>query len=161
VDAGANVCLSGATPEFTEQAFAAHSLWTVTLISANASTPTVDVAFTWPADNPTISISHGRFQGSPNPDSLRTLAATFKTRAGGPLSLTAAWPQATADATLTLTDISGSRELALDSKSYSGADSISPGYSHAAEARHTYRLVLYNEGTNVALTDLAATIAFP
>jgi hypothetical protein len=121
----------------------------------------VDVAFTWPADHPSVSIAHGRFLGSPNPDSLRTLAATFKTRAGGPLSLAAAWPQAAADATLTLTDISGSRELALDSKSYAGAASISPGYSHTAVADHTYRIVLYNESANVTLTDLAATIAFP
>jgi hypothetical protein len=77
------------------------------------------------------------------------------------LSLTAAWPYAKANATLTLTDISGSRAVALDSKSYVATDSITPGYSHNAVAEHTYRIVLYNEGANVAPTDLAATLAFP
>jgi hypothetical protein len=139
VDTGPNVCLSGATPELKEPALGAHSLWTVTLISADASTPTVDLALTWPEDHPSVSIAHGRFQGSPNPDSLRTLTATFKTRATGPLSITAAWPQATADAVLTLTDISGARETALDSKSYAAAGSITPGYTHPAVAEHTYR----------------------
>ncbi|HEX7492011.1 MAG TPA: hypothetical protein VF337_09950 [Candidatus Limnocylindrales bacterium] len=158
---GTDFCQSGATPELNQETVRTHSLWTVTLVSANASTPTVDVALAWPADSPSISIIHGRFQGSPNPDSLRTLAATFRTRAGGPLSLIAAWPHATADAILTLTDISGSRELALDSKSYAAAESIAPGYSHNAVAAHTYKIVLYNEGANVAPTDLAATIAFP
>jgi hypothetical protein len=161
VDAGYDLCQSGATPELSEAATWDHSYWTVTLVSANAATPTVDVAMTWPADHPSISMAHGRFEGSPNPDSLRTLTATFKTRSAGPLSLSAAWPSATADATLTLTDISGSEELALDSKSYTSAGSIAPGYARVAAAAHTYRIVLYNEGAYRGLTDLAATIAFP
>lgn len=161
VDSGHDLCQSGATPELSEAATWAHSYWTVTLVSANAATPTVDVAMTWPADHPSISMAHGRFEGSPNPDSLRTLTATFKTRSAGPLSLSAAWPSATADATLTLTDISSSKELALDSKSYTSAGSIAPGYAHVAAAAHTYRIVLYNESAYRGLTDLAATIAFP
>jgi hypothetical protein len=160
-DLASNVCQSGATPEIALEAVWAHSNWTVTLVSANSSTPTVDVAMTWPADHPSISIAHGRFQGSPNPDSLRTLTATFKTRSAGPLTLSAAWPSATADATLTLTDISGPRELALDQKSYADAGSIAPGYTHIATAAHTYRIALYNESANRGLADLAATIAFP
>jgi len=75
--------------------------------------------------------------------------------------LDAAWPHATADAKLTLIDISGASEAALDSKFYAGAASITPAYTHTAAAEHTYRIAIYNEGTDVALTDLAATIGFP
>lgn len=154
-------CQSGATPELEMQAVWAHEDWSVTLISGGASTPTVDVAFSWPADHPSISLTHGRLQGSPNPDPLRSLTATFQTRAAGLLSLVAAWPPVTANATLTVMDISSPKMIPVDTVTYSGAGAIQPGYRHSATAAHTYRILLYNDGTDVAVTDLTATIAFP
>jgi hypothetical protein len=154
-------CQSGATPEIDMQAVWAHESWSVTLISADSSTPTLDVSLSWPTDNPSISLTHGRLQGSPNPDPLRSLTATFKTRSAGSFSLMAAWPPATANATLTVTDVSGARTISVDKINYTGAASIVPGYAHRAAAAHTYQLVLYNDGTDVAVTNLTATIAFP
>jgi hypothetical protein len=160
-DSGDYTCQSGATPELDMQAVWGHQYWSVTLISAGASTPTVDVAFSWPTDQPSISLTHGRLQGSPNPDPLRSLTATFQTRSAGFIGLAAAWPPATADATLTVTDISSAKTIPVDTVTYSGAGAIQPGYKHSAAAAHTYRILLYNDGTDVAVTDLTATIAFP
>lgn len=161
VDLEATVCQSGATPEFMMQAKWAHSHWTVALISANEGTPTVDVAFSWPTDNPSISLTHGRFQGAPNPDSLRSITATFKARTAGGLVLQAAWQPAAADATVTLTDISGKAEAILDKASYANASEIATQYQHGAEAAHTYRITLYNQSTGISTAELKATIAFP
>jgi hypothetical protein len=160
-DSNDYTCQSGATPELEMQAVWEHQYWSVTLISAGASTPTVDVAFSWPTDQPSIALTHGRLQGSPNPDPLRSLTATFQTRSAGFISLAAAWPPATADATLTVTDISSAKAIPVDTVTYSGAGAIQPGYKHSAAAAHTYRILLYNDGTDVAVTDLTATIAFP
>ena len=142
-------------------AVSAHSHWQVTLISADDGTPTVDVTFSWPTDKPAIALSHGRFQGAPDPDSLRSMTATFKTRTAGSLSLNAAWLPVRADATVTLTDISGKSEVRLDKASYPGTDAITPGYAHAVVAAHTYRIALYNESTSTSATELKATLAFP
>ena len=161
VDQTPTVCVSGATPDFTQPATTAHSHWTVTLISAGESPPTVDVAFSWPTDHPAITLTHGRLQGSPNPDSLRTLTATFRTRAGGRLSIDAAWPPAQATAVLTLTDVSGATPLAVDTATYRSQGEISPSYSHPVAADRTYKVALFNDGPDGARTNLTATIAFP
>jgi hypothetical protein len=161
MDAAQRVCSTGATPDIAQIATTAHAHWTVTLISAGASQPTVDVAMSWPADHPSVSLDHGRFQGSPNPDSLRTLAATFKPREAGQLILAAAWSPAGTDATLTLTDASGAKAVTVDTATYSGQNSITPAYSHAVAAGRTYRIALFNDGPDTGRMDLTATIEFP
>jgi hypothetical protein len=154
-------CASGATPGVQLAADDAHSNWTVTLVSATASPPIVDVAISWPADRPSIVLSHGRFQGYPNPDSLRTLTATFKTRAAGKMSLDAAWPPATLEAQLTLTDVSGAKPAIVDTVAYPAAGSLSPSYSRALAAGKTYQVALLNGSPDSGRPDLTATIAFP
>ena len=161
VDQTPTVCVSGATPDFTKPATTAHSHWTVTLSSAGQSPPIVDVAFSWPTDHPSITLTHGRLQGSPNPDSLRTLTATFKTRAPGRLSVDAVWPPDRATAVLTLTDLSGATPVVLDKATYEDRAGISPAYSHPVSAGGTYRVALFNDGPDGARTNLTATIAFP
>jgi hypothetical protein len=155
------VCTSGATPGFEQPATTSHSRWTFTLISPNESTPTVDVAFSWPTDKPSIALAQGRFQGSPNPDSLRTLRATFKTRASGRMGVDAAWSPATVNATLTVADVSGTTPVTLDTVAYPGATSISPTYTHAVTAGRIYSMALFNASPDTSRTHLTATIAFP
>ena len=154
-------CASGATPGFTRPTAAAHSRWTVTLVSADDGTPTVDVAFSWPADHPSIRLGGGRFQGYPNPDSLRSLNASFKTRAAGQVSLTAAWPPAVVEATLTLADATSATAVTVDAASYLGAASIAGTYSHAVAARRTYTIALFDADADKGRPSLSATIAFP
>jgi hypothetical protein len=160
-DGAAPGCASGATPGFTQPAMAAHSTWTVTLTSADEGAPTVDVAFSWPAGHPSIHLTGGRFEGSPNPDSLRSLTATVKTRAAGQLSLEAAWPPATTEATLSLADASGVNPVVVDRVEYPAAGSIPTTYSHVVAAGRTYTITLFDAGPDKGRPSLSATIAFP
>ncbi len=161
VDASPEQCASGATPGFTLPVTTAHSNWIVSVSSANEGTPTVDVAFSWPTDHPSIFVEGGRFQGSPNPDSLRSLTATFMTRAAGQLKLSAAWPPATVDATVTLSDVSGAHPVTVDTVTYRSAGSISPAYTHAVAAHQTYTLALFDASADAGRPRLAAMIWFP
>jgi hypothetical protein len=155
------VCTTGATPIFTSHATTAHSRWTVTVASPNKSSPTVDVAFRWPTDHPSITLSKFRFQGYPNPDSMRTLTADFTTRASGTLKVDAAWSRIAVDATLSLADLSGVKPVTLGTAAYTGEVSISPSYTHLLTGGRTYEVKLYNNGRDAGRTLLTATIAFP
>jgi hypothetical protein len=154
-------CDRGATPGLTQTSTGLRSHWTVSLVSGDNESPTVDVQLSWPTDNPQITVNHAHFQGYPNPDSLRTLSATFKARATGKLSVGATWPPATADTTLTVTDVSSPQPTAVDAIAYAGATSISPAYSRSVKGRRTYKIELFNGGPDRAGPDLKATIAFP
>ena len=106
-------------------------------------------------------LSHGRFQGSPNPDSLRGFTATFKTRAAGSVDVSASWPPASADAVLSLTDVTSSPGTAVDQVHYSAVGTISPNYSHALAAGKTYQIQVLNSSANSGRPDLTTTIVFP
>jgi hypothetical protein len=136
--------------------------WTVTLIATDAgATPVVDVAFTWGTKSPAITLSHGRFQGAPNPNSLRGFTATFKTRAAGLVGVVATWPPASANAALSLTDVTTSPGASVGQATYSAAGSISPAYSRAVVAGTTYQIQVLNTGSDSGRPDLTATISFP
>jgi hypothetical protein len=154
-------CASGGTPGFPSVTGLNSSRWTVTLISANESSPTVDVAFSWPTNNPTITLTHGRFQGTPNRDSLRTLTANFKPRASGVTTLDASWPPGILDATVTLADISKVNETTVSEIRYTHQSATLPVYSAPVGLGKTYRLVLLNEGADGLRPDLSAKITFP
>jgi hypothetical protein len=155
-------CAAGGTPGFPSAVTGTdRSRWTVTLISANESSPTVDVAFSWPTNNPSIALTHGRFQGTPNRDSLRTLTADFIPRASGVTTLDAAWPPGMSDATATLTDISKVNETTVREIRYAHQGATLPVYSAPVGSGKTYRLVLLNDGVDGLRPDLSATITFP
>ena len=160
VDDAPPACTTGATPGFTTYATTAHSSWTVTLASPNKSSPTVDVEFTWHTDHPSIALDHCRFQGSPNPDSMRTLTADFTAHAAGSLRVSAAWSRTSVDATLTLADLSGTEPVAVSTAEYPGEVSISPPFAHPLAIGRTYEMTLYNNGRDSGRTLLMATIAF-
>jgi hypothetical protein len=154
-------CASGATPGVRVATTTAHSRWIVTLTSANESSPTVDVAFSWPTNQPSVALTHGRFSGNPNPDSLRSMTATFTTRTAGRLNLDAAWSPAVVDATLSVVDLSAAQPAVLAVVAYAARDRISPAYTIALKATTTYRVVLFNDSPDGARPDLAATVSFP
>lgn len=164
VNGGAQSCTTGATPGFFTMAPSAgdQAQWNVTLIATGSgSTPVADVAFTWQTKSPSITLGHGRFQGAPNPDSLRGLTATFKTRAAGSVAVAASWPPASVNAALALTDVTTSPGSAVDQATYAAAGSISPAYSHAVTAGRTYQIQVLNTGSDSGRPDLTATISFP
>jgi hypothetical protein len=162
VDGGKAICREGVTPGVSSVITGTdHSLWTVTLISANDNSPTVDVAFRWPSIQPSIGLTSARFQGSPNPDSLRSLQATIKPRAPGRVTLDAQWGSPAVTASVTLADVSTARPATVDLVRYPNATFLSPAYSHSLAVGKTYRIELLNESLDLARPSLSATIAFP
>jgi hypothetical protein len=160
MDNATPVCVTGATPGFPRAVTqSAHSRWAVTLISANESSPIVDVAIGWPAAKPSVTVVSGRFQGAPNPDSLRSLTAEFRPRDAGEVTLDASWDPASAVATVTLTDATDG--TVLGQERYPSATSVAPTYSNPVKPNRSYRLQLFNESADVPRTSLTATIAFP
>lgn len=162
VDGSAPACVSGVAPAFpAEVATTDHSRWTVTVASAGEGTPAVDVAFSWPTRNAVIVLTNGRFQGSPNPDSLRSMTATFTTRAAGAFSLEAAWPPVAVNATLTLSNAAGSGQSVVGTDHYVDRTSLIPAYVHPVDAGKVYRVELMNDSPDSLRPNLTATIAFP
>jgi hypothetical protein len=154
-------CDVGGSPGLTQTTTTAHSDWLVNVTSPNAGTPTVDLAFSWPTDHPKITLDHGQFRGSPNPDSLRSLTATFRTRAAGSLSVDAAWPPISLDATLTLAERAGTTSAAIDQIRYSGLTGTTPAYAHTVRSGRNYTVSLYNLSQESGRPDLEVTIGFP
>lgn len=162
MDDATATCVTGGTPSFPAVVTETHhSRWIATLISAGESSPTVDVAFSWPTNSPSITLGHGRFQGAPNRDSLRTLTVVFKPRAGGNATLDASWPPGVLDASVVLTDITKAPEAKVRQIEYAGETATSPVYSAPVSAARTYRLTLLNDGADGLRPDLTATITFP
>lgn len=156
------VCTSGGTPGFPSVVTDKHHVrWTATLISASETSPTVDVAFRWPTASPSITLTHGRFQGSPNRDSLRTLTAAFRPRTDGRATLDASWAPSTLDAAVRLTDVSKANPAIVGQVNYNSQTATVPVYSAAVAAGKTYRLELLNESKDGLRPDLDATITFP
>ena len=161
VDGSAERCNTGAAPAFSNLVAAAGSSnWTVSLASADEASPTVDLTLSWPADKAAVSLTNGRFQGSPNKDPLRSLSATFQTRAAGQVALTAAWTPGSTASTVALSKEAAAATI-VDLATYPAAAALTPPYGHAVAAGSSYRITLMNQGPNGARTSLSATIAFP
>jgi hypothetical protein len=155
-------CLSGATPGFSLAAPEGdHAQWTISLIATKPnSTPIVDVTFIWPTVAPSITMTHGRFQGLPNPDSLRGFIATFTPRVAGAVGLSASWPPASAAASVILIDVTKPAAVILNRTSFTGG-SIGQPYSYAVLAGHRYQLQILNGMKDAGRPDLTATLTFP
>jgi hypothetical protein len=161
-DGGVPVCASGATPAASFYSQSMQSKWTVTLVSDNEASPTIDVALSWPSNKPSVGTAHTPFQGGPNRDSLRSLTATVTARSNGALTVQASWAPAVVTATLNVAAIEASGLVAVDHASFNAAQSIA-AHDTALKAGTTYRMALMDQSPSPAgpQPDLTATIAFP
>ena len=161
-DSGTPECRTGVAPAFPDQVTAAaHATWSVTLTSADESTPTVDLAISWPSEAPSVTLTGGRFQGAPNPDALRSFSASFTPRAAGQMGLTASWTPGPAVAGLTLVQEPTASNSTVDQASYPSSSALSPAYTHAVAKGVTYRITLMNTSADAGRTSLTAKISFP
>jgi hypothetical protein len=162
-NSGADNCTTGATPGFyTVAPTGNHASWTVTLIAPDpGSPPAVELTINWRTRTPAMTLVHGRFQGPPNPDSMRGLRATFQALAAGTLTVTASWPPLTTDATLTLRDVTVAPGTDVDDANYMAVQAITLPYSHPVTAGDKYEVSLLNVEADSGRPDLTATIAFP
>jgi len=151
---------TGVTPKVAGRGDTQHSIWTVTLIGMHVATPTVDVTISWPTSNPSITLAHGRFQGTPSPNSQKGFTAEFKPRGAGQLSVLAAWPGTKANAQITLANVTGAASV-IDDQTFSGVSSLDPAYSTSVVPSVKYQLLLLNTSPDSDRPDLSATISFP
>jgi hypothetical protein len=162
-DGGLPTCSSGATPRASFYGVSSQSKWTATLVSANEASPTIDVAFSWPSNEPSLGIAHAPFEGGPNRDSLRALTATFQARSNGSLTIGASWAPTVLTATLSIAAVEQSGPISVDHASFNAAQSIPP-HTTMVKSGTSYRLILMNQSDASAdgsQPDLTATIAFP
>jgi hypothetical protein len=165
IDAGAQTCSTGAKPGFPNAlADRPHSLWVVTLIGVGAATPTVDVAFSWPAVSPSITLAHGRLQGSSSPgisEALNGFNATFKPRGAGSVSVGVAWTAIVTDVDLALADVTGESALSVNEVQKHGVKAVDPPYTHSVDAGKKYKITFRDLAADSQRPDLSATISFP
>jgi hypothetical protein len=165
IDAGAQTCSTGAKPGFPNAlADRPHSLWVVTLIGVGDATPTVDVAFSWPAASPSITLAHGRLQGSSSPgipEALNGFNATFNARIAGTVSVKVAWTVIVTDVDIALADVTGASALSVDETQRQGVKAVDPAYTHAVDAGKKYKVMFRDLSADSQRPDLNATITFP
>lgn len=159
-DGGTPTCSSGATPTASFYSESSQSKWTASLVSATAGSPTIDVAASWPSNKASITVTHAPFQGAPNPDSLRSLAATIKARARGTIDLDAKWAPTILTVSLTVLQLTSSGFAQVDRASYNVTQAV-PTHSTPVKANSTYQITLMNLSPAKTVPDLTATIAFP
>jgi hypothetical protein len=148
-------------PKVAGYADTQHSIWTVTLVGKSVQTPTVDVTISWPSSAPSITLAHARFQGAPAPNSQKGFTATFKPRGAGQLLISAGWPGLTANAQVTLADVTGTTPVIIDDKAYSDVGSLTPVYSTPVVPSVKYQVLVLNTSPDSGRPDMNATISFP
>jgi hypothetical protein len=168
VDTGGYNCLvggAGKLPNFPKGlADGPHNTWTVTVVGYGSSKPSVDVTFTWPASSPTITLTHGRFQGSTSPNVSETLngfTATFKPRNGGAVNVQATWTVITTDASMTLLDATTPPAVTVDQRLYQGVTYVNPAFTAHVDPTKTYQVKLRDSSADSQRPDLTAQISFP
>ncbi len=137
-----------------------HSTWSVTLIGYNSSAPTVDLTFTWPTATPKVTLTHGRFQGTP--EAFAGFSASFKPRASGSINIQAAWTLITTKASMTLYDASGTPAIVVDQRQYDGVTYVNPAFTSNVDPTKTYQVKLLRTSPDSSdRPDLTAQITFP
>jgi hypothetical protein len=143
----------------------AHSIWVITLMGVGSDTPTVDVAFSWPANDARITLTHGRLQGSTSPgvpEAQNGFTCTFKTRAAGNVTVAASWTILATDIDMSTADVDGPKAIEVDKKQFKAVKNLgTPGYSFGLDAGKYYRVYLRNTSADSMRPDLTAVISFP
>jgi hypothetical protein len=156
---GGKINFAGATTD------TGHSLWEVAVSGRNDAKPTIDLALSWPTNKASITLTHGRLQGSTSPgvaEGLNGFSATFKTRGAGNMGLAGSWTAVSAKVAVTLADVTASPARALDEKQFDNATNLgSAGYGAPVNGGQFYKVSLRNLSPDSLRPDLRAVITFP
>ena len=168
VDGGTPTCQSGQLPSIpVTQATTPHSTWVVTAISAgNATTPIVDVAMSWPTNNPHIKLQHGRLQGSMSPgvpEELNGFNVTFNPRGPGNFTVSSKWTVILTYIDVVLYDVTSMPWVNLYEHLFDGGGSGVQQVSYTTTVDHskTYRFTLRDTQADNYRPDLTAEVSFP
>ncbi len=166
VDDSAWSCIKGGKVSFKgAYTDTAHSVWSVTLLGVASYTPTVDLSLSWPTNNPSVTLTHGRFQGSSTPgisEALNGVTATFKARASGNVGLSASWTLIKPNVAVTLADVTSQPAVNANEKQYTGVSDLgAPGFSYQVTGARFSKVSLRNLSADSQRPDLRAVITFP
>jgi hypothetical protein len=96
--------ISSAGPVIALTPKSSHTRWIATLIGTPGTTPTVDVSIEFPATNPALTLTHGRFDGTTWPN-LNGVAFDLVARDAGDMKLEATWGGHPFDYALSVRDV--------------------------------------------------------
>ena len=76
----------------------------MTAIGVGIATPTVDLALSFRAKEPAVTLTNGRFDGKPV-DGYNGIAGKLKVRSGGSIAIKASWGSTAYDYTYSIVDL--------------------------------------------------------
>jgi predicted small secreted protein len=127
-----------------------------TVRGSGIATPVVDVAITFPAKAPTVTIANARFDGTDYPDT-NGIVANITPRTEGNVTLLAQWGGHPFSYEVDLMEQGGSGSTILADQGPSTGASVSLPVAGA----NPWRLVLQNIDPGFGVTPMTATVAWP
>jgi hypothetical protein len=127
-----------------------------TLRGSGIETPVVDVAVTFPAKAPTVTIGNARFDGTDYPET-NGITAIVTPRADGNVTLLAQWGGHPFPYEVDLIEQGGSGSTTLPDQGPATGASVSLPVAGSSP----WRLVLQNIASGFGVTSMRATIAWP
>jgi hypothetical protein len=128
----------------------------VTLRGSGGETPVVDVAVTFPAKAPSVTIANARFDGTDYPET-NGINAVLTPRADGDVTLKAEWGGHPFPYEVDLVEQGGSGSTNLANQ----GPSVGTDVSMPVAGTNPWRLTLQNSGGGFGVTPMTATITWP
>ncbi len=154
---GPQLCRNWTTGTLTGTTTSANqTTFQVSLVGVGIATPSVDLALTFRAKDPSVAVTNARFDGT-NSDATgyNGLSGKVKIRSGGMLSIKADWAAKPFDYTYTLVDLTATSPGATYSGNGVGLERTDP-----ATPGHEYGFSLSNNESGFGRTPLTMTIAW-
>lgn len=157
VGGGTPVCRSGSTLTLLGSTTSkTRTTFQVTLIGVGIETPSVDLALTFRAKDPSVALTNGRFDGTASDAAgYNGISGKAKIRSGGTLSVNAKWGGKPFDYTYALVDLTASSSAGTFSDNGTGVERTDPG-----APTHQLGFSLSNDESGVGRTPLTLTVAW-
>jgi hypothetical protein len=149
-------CKTAAEGTISADTSAKELVFTLTLRGVGIAAPVVDIALTFPATRPAVTINHARFDGTAFPDT-NGIDATISPRSDGGARIVATWGGHPLMYDLRLKEQGGPGAHVLNEQ----GPSTGTNTRLAVTAPNPWRLVLRNAEVGFGATDMTARIAWP
>jgi hypothetical protein len=128
----------------------------VTLIGVGIATPSVDLALTFRAKDPSVALTNGRFDGTASDaEGYNGISGKAKIRSGGTFSISAKWGANPFDYVYSLVDLTTTSPTGTHPDNGTGVDRTDP-----AVPTHQLGFTLSNDETGTGRTPLTMTVAW-
>lgn len=142
--------LTGSTSSKTKTTFQ------VTLMGVGIATPSVDLALNFRAKDPSVALTHGRFDGTASDaEGYNGISGKAKIRSGGTFSINADWGGKPFDYTYTLVDLTAPSPGGTYTDNGTGVERTDP-----AAPTHQFGFSLSNDETGFGRTPMTVTVAW-